>query len=151
MFDLWNPNTWEVNQSECRIYADDYANAYAVVDQIDYQYLIQWRWKLKQSKKSAGTKKPKIYLARSGHEVIGPDYRDEDGKRRQCRIVSTIFLHTVVMERTGIPKPTTDKKLIVDHKDSDEFNCRRNNLRWATFSFNARNRHGVLEHMLIAH
>lgn len=137
--DLFDPNTWQGNSHEYRIYADDYANDYAIVDQIDYQYLIQWRWKLKQSKTSIGAKKLKIYLARTGHEGA-----------RLSRICSTIFLHTAVMERTGIiPKPKTNEKMIVDHKDSDERNCRRNNLRWATLSFNRRNRHGAYENMLI--
>jgi hypothetical protein len=135
--DFFDPNTWLVDKHECRVYADDYANEYAIVDQIDYQYLIQWRWKLKESKSSKGTKKPKVYLARTTHEGS-----------RESRICSTIFLHTVVMERTGTPKPKTNKKLIVDHKDSDGLNCKRNNLRYATLSFNRRNRNGVHEHVL---
>lgn len=138
VLDFFDPNTWSVEEYQYRIYADDYANIYAVVDQIDYQYLIQWRWKLKASKVSANTKKPKVYLARTGHETIGIN----------CRICSTIFMHTVIMERKGTPKPKTDKKIIVDHADSDEFNCRRDNLRYATLSFNRRNRHGAHEKML---
>lgn len=62
MIDL-NDYDWDF---EYRIYADDYANEYAVVDQVDYQYLVQWRWKIKQSKSHKSTIKPKRYLARTG-------------------------------------------------------------------------------------
>lgn len=121
-----------------RIYADDYANVNAIVDWIDYQYLIQWRWKLKQSKSYPGSKKIKKYLARTAHEGTRDD-----------RVCCTVFMHTVIMERKGIPKPKTDKKLIVDHADSDELNCRRNNLRYATISFNNYNKYGSRQHVLI--
>ena len=130
--DDWDPNILFNQAYEHRVYADDYANDYAVVDQIDYQYLIQWRWKLKKSK---GEKK--IYLARSGHEGT-----------REGRICSTIFLHTEVMKRKGDPIPKTNKKIIVDHADSEGFNCKRDNLRYATLSFNRMNRHGSLEKLL---
>jgi hypothetical protein len=136
--DFWNPNTWSTEEYEYRVYADDYANVYAVVDQIDYQYLVQWRWKLKKSRLWPGSKKQKAYLARTGHETIGVN----------CRICATIYLHQVVMDRKGDPRPITNEKIIVDHGDSDEFNCRRNNLRYATLSFNRMNRHGSHEQML---
>lgn len=126
----FDPNTWEI-EYEHRIYGDDYANEYAIVDQIDYQFLVQWRWKFKESKSHKGTIKPKRYLARTSHEGT-----------RESRKCSTIFLHTVVMGRTGIPKPIINKRLIVDHKDGDELNCRRNNLRYATLQFNRINRFG---------
>ena len=147
---FFDPNTWQQDDYEYRIYADDYANVYAIVDQIDYQYLIQWRWRLKQSRVHKGTTKFKFYLARTGHETIGLDTFD-DGRRIQSRRQSTIFLHTIVMERKGTPKPKTDKKLIVDHADGDSFNCRRNNLRWATISFNNKNINGSHHKMLIEH
>lgn len=142
--DFFDPNTWEFEDYEYRVYADNNANDYAVVDQIDYQFLIQWCWKLKQSRVHKGTKKPKIYLARSDSEFLGAD-EYIDGKRIRNRITRTVYLHTVVMERTGIPKPKTNKQIIVDHADGDGFNCRRSNLRWATISFNNKNRFGVLE------
>lgn len=145
---MWDPTTWQVDDHEFRIYSDDYANDYAVVDQIDYQFFAQWRWKLKASRTWAGTKKPKVYLARSTHEQIGPDYVDEQGKRRQSRIVATLFLHTAIMLRTGIPKPVTNKKIICDHADGDEFNCKRSNLRWATIGFNNKNRFGSHENVM---
>jgi hypothetical protein len=138
LVDFFDPNIWQPDLHEYRVYADDYANDYAndyaVVDQIDYQYLIQWRWKLKKSRITPNTKKPKIYLVRTGHEG-----------GREDRLCSTIFLHAIVMERKGTPQPKTNEKLIIDHANSDGFDCRRDNLRWATISFNRRNRDGSLE------
>ena len=148
MLELFDPNTWEQDNHEYRIYADDYANEYAIVDQCDYQYLIQWRWKLKESRIWPGTKKPKVYLARSTTEIIGKDSY-EDGKRIQNRVTRTIFLHTAVIERTNRPKPNTNCKLIVDHANVNGFDCRRNNLRWATISFNNKNINGSHARMLI--
>lgn len=135
--DFFDPNTWINEEYEHRIYADDYANDYAIVDQIDYQYLIQWRWKLKKSKTYPGTKMPKAYLARTGHEGF-----------REDRVCATIYLHQVVMQRKGTPKPVTNKKIIVDHANGNGFNCKRHNLRYATLSFNAKNRFGINERHL---
>ena len=146
--DVFDPNTWEQDNYEYRVYCDDYANEYAIVDQIDYQYLVQWRWKLKESKRHKNTIKQKKYLARSGHETIGPTTYHDDGTKTQARICSTIFLHTVVIERAGIVKPKTDQKIIVDHANGNELDCRRKNLRYTTISFNNKNRFGVFEHIL---
>ena len=147
MIDLDDPNHWEWHY-EHRMYADDYANDYAIVDQIDYQYLIQWRWKLKESRIWPGTKKPKKYLARSGFESIGKDYKDEDGRRIQNKITRTIYLHQVVIERKGDSKPITNQRIIVDHADGDGFNCRRKNLRYTSISFNNKNINGSHENTL---
>ena len=138
LLDFFDPNNWQQDNYQHRIYADDYANQYAIVDEIDYQYLIQWRWKLKQSKVYKGTIKPKVYLARTGH--VGD---------RENRLCSTIFMHTVIIERKGVPKPNTNQKIIVDHANGDEFDCRRKNLRYATISFNNKNKNGRYENLLI--
>jgi hypothetical protein len=145
--DFFDPSTWEDDQYEYRIYADDYANDYAIVDQIDYQFLVQWRWRLKPSRIHKGTKRVKSYLARVGHEQIGTD-QYEDGIRLRSRIQSTIFLHTIVMQRKGIVKPKTNKRIIVDHADGNERNCRRNNLRYTTISFNNMNINGSHHHSM---
>ena len=147
MIEFFDPNTWAKDDHEYRIYADDYANDYAIVDAIDYHYLVQWRWKISPSRIWPGTKKPKIYLGRAVPTIVGPDIY-ENGKRRQQRVTSTVYLHKVVMERKGTPRPNTNKHLIVDHANSDGLDCRRDNLRWATISFNNKNRHGVHERTL---
>lgn len=151
MSDFLNPNNWHwLNEShEYRIYADDYENEYALVDQIDYQYLIQWRWKLHYSRQHKGTRKRKVYLARVLHEVLGPDYKDEQGSRKRQRCSHTIFLHNVVMERTGIPRPISNQRIITDHANGNGLDCRRTNLRYATISFNNKNIFGSHEKALI--
>lgn len=149
LYDFLDPNTWQIDDWEHRVYADDYANVYAVVDQIDYQYLIQWRWKLKASRIWPGTKKPKVYLARSDSETLSSETKDENGRRVRYRLTSTIYLHQVVMERKGTPKPVTNKKIIVDHADGEGFNCRRENLRYATLSFNNKNINGSHQRIMV--
>jgi hypothetical protein len=120
MLDPFDPNTWVDAEHECRIYADDNDAQWAVVDQVDYQYLIQWKWSIKFSRH-----KRKFYLRRNLH----------------CRVSDTwscLFLHTAIMKRAGI-EPPTPLHVLVDHDDGDGLNCRRHNMQWATHSQNRRN------------
>lgn len=104
-----------------RIYADDYANVYAIVDQEDYWYFSQWRWEPVYN--STGRK---IYLKRTG---------SENGLKR------SMYLHVEIHSRRGIIQPT-ENHTMVDHINCDSLYCRRYNLRWATPSMNRRNRFG---------
>ncbi len=146
--DIFDPNTWDLyNNWEFRVYADDYANEWAIVDRVDYQYLIEWRWKPGKSRVSKGTAKPKVYLCRAVPTIVGKDTY-ENGKRIQNRVTSTLYLHQAVMERKGDLRPKTNKKLIIDHANGNGMDCRRKNLRWATISFNNKNLFGSHEHNL---
>jgi hypothetical protein len=79
----------------------------------------------------------KFYAVRSAHRQIA-------GKRH-CR---TFYLHVEIHKRTGVPPPSA-AHIIVDHRDGDSFNCRRSNLRWATYSMNSMNTFGRIPHDLI--
>lgn len=116
-----NPN-FLIESHEHRIYADDYANVYAVVDQEDYWYFSQWRWQPVFN--STGRK---IYLKRS--------------VTQQDRKSVSLYLHVEIHKRTGAVQPT-EKHVMVDHIDCDSLLCRKFNLRWATPSMNSRNRYG---------
>ena len=127
--DFFNPTLWLPCGHEHRIYGDDNAQTWAVVDAEDYAYLARWRWSWKVSR--GGSKR---YLRRN-LQVSEPNWR-ENG-----RVQKTLFLHTVVILRSGREKPTPEHH-IPDHLDGDETNCRRSNLDWATYSMNSLNRFG---------
>lgn len=148
LVDFLDPNTWVKEEHEHRIYGDDREGIYAVVDEIDYQYLVQWRWKPKESRKHKGTKNPKVYLCRAESELFGADVY-EDGKRIRQRCTRTVYLHTVVMQRKGVPLPTTNKRIITDHANGNGLDCTRDNLRYTTLSFNNKNLFGCLENELL--
>lgn len=146
----WDPNVLLVpNQHEYRIYGDDNAQTWAVVDEEDYQFLTQWKW----SWNNPSTKKRerrKKYLRRNIQTILDPTLggglwtnpiTGVTSRNRGHRIQQTLFLHFVVMLRTG-KSPPTPKHTIVDHRDGDEFNCRRKNLRWYTPSQNGSNLYG---------
>lgn len=127
MLDCFDPNTWAADEHECRIYADAQLNQYAIVDAVDYAWATQWLWHInKPHPTRTGTKQ---YLRRS--------------QSNSRRYVPPLYLHVEIMKRTGILPPTEDH-IFVDHWDGDEFNCRRNNLHWATGSYNRLNRFGSL-------
>lgn len=111
---------------EYRIYGDDNANIYAIVDEADYHWAVQFLWSPKYSRGGR-----KFYLRRVTHERIGPTHRD--------RIQRTEWLHVAIMKRTGI-EPPSELHTMVDHfPDRDSLRCTRNNLRWATPSMNRQN------------
>jgi hypothetical protein len=120
--DFWNPNTWDLSSPEYRIYGNNDCTIWAVVDEEDYQWASQWMWSCMVSRHGL------IYLRRTLTIT-------ENGKRRY----EPFYLHVGVMQRTGI-EPESPKHVLVDHKDRDTLNCRRINLRWATYKMNANNR-----------
>lgn len=129
---------------EFRIYGDDMAQTWVVVDEEDYHFLVRWRWSWKVSKNGK-----KRYLRRVVEDYVkGSSYssreQTETGDKRfqmKERTQRTLFLHTVVMLRKGDAQPTALHH-IPDHLDGDETNCRRENLRWATHSMNSKNKFG---------
>ena len=123
--DPFDPNTWVPDDHEYRIYASDDLSLYAIVDAIDYPYLVRWRWNaMRFHSDRRWSRKDKLYLRR------GLDYR-EDGVRK----VRTVLLHVEVMRLSGKPPPT-NAHVLVGHADDDSLNCRRVNLVWVTPSEN---------------
>lgn len=144
--DIWDPNNWVEDDHEHRIYASDDLEIYAVVDAIDYPYLCQFKWSVHDKKKA---ERGYVYLRRALHEGLGPGGQYYESPitgrwvRDKKRVQRNKFLHTEIMERTGIPKPSL-KHREVDHGDRRTLNCRRRNLTWATRSMNVRNSSSVI-------
>jgi hypothetical protein len=131
MHDLLDPRTWTwLDEADLgyRLYLDVHCEKYALLDYVDYQWAIQWCWKIKCSRG-----RRKWYAIRNG---------SIDG-----RSVS-IYLHVQVMLRTGIARPDWPT-VMVDHRDGDSMNCRRGNLRWATPKMNRANLYGQCPYDLL--
>lgn len=105
---------------EHRVYGDDMAQSWAVVDEIDYQWAIRHRWHV--NKPHPARKGKKQYFCRSN---------GSGGRSRGPRL----FLHVEIMKRKGVPPPDAEHT-IVGHIDDDEWNCRRDNLEWTTYKKN---------------
>jgi hypothetical protein len=84
----------------------------ALVDDCDYEYLMQWRWCAS-------------WMGKGFRVLRGVK---KDGKHK------TTYIHTVIAERKGID--TTQ----IDHIDHNPLNNQRPNLRAATVSQNGHNR-----------
>lgn len=99
-------------------------NQYAViVDDCDYDYLMQWKWTFMFSHCRSKTG---LYARRCARI---------NGEKK------TIMMHTVILERkTGEKFKSRSEGKSADHKNRDTLNNTRENLRWATNEQQARNR-----------
>jgi len=122
MMSFLNPNKLAFPPHEFRIYADDRAQQWAVVDEEDYHWAIAWRWHI--NKEHPTRNGAKRYLCRN----------QSNARRHRPKL----YLHVEIMRRRGIPMPTEAHNL-VDHINGNELDCRRANLRWATHSMNNKN------------
>lgn len=148
--DIWDPNNWDQDEHEHRIYGDQSLETYAVVDAIDYPYLCQFKWSIhtfrigKRGSTAFSNTRKKFYLRRGVSEFHGPDGERYESPftgyvvRHRNRVQRTVFLHQEIMQRMGA-LPPTPKHVIIDHKDRNTWNCRRENLHWLTRSGNALN------------
>ncbi len=133
MCDFLDPNNWDLTTPERRIYLDERnLDLYAVVDEEDYVWAIQWHWKWKQSKRS--TLIYALRCPRGSRAVV-------DGG-----VALTYYLHIEIMKRID-PDPPSDH-ILVDHRNGKSLICRRKNLRWSTVGMNTANRSGSAEREL---
>jgi hypothetical protein len=117
MEDFWDPNTWTwmSDQGEYRIYDGSLEN-YAIVDYEDYVWATKWCWYM--NKPHPRRKGSKRYFVRN----TSNGRRNGDGK---------LFLHIEIARRAGLEQPS-ELHCWIDHKDGNEHNCRRSNLRYLT-------------------
>lgn len=102
---------------EWRIWLDDRAQLYAVVDEDDWHYFSQWLWC------------PKI--SRGGWKVYA---RRNIGRADWSQ---SVYLHIEILKLKA-PEPPTPLHTLADHINGDSLMCRRENLQWATPSMNRR-------------
>jgi hypothetical protein len=124
MTDPLDPRTWPIAEPPRRLYLDDTGELFATLDQVDYDWAIQWLWFA-----TPNSTAKKFYATRNT--------RIAGSLRKQIKL----YLHKEILIRTGRPRPTPHHT-ISDHEDGDSLNCRRNNLRWATPKMNRENRGG---------
>lgn len=142
--DFLNPNSWVPSNHEHRIYGTDDLSVYAIVDDVDYSWAVQWRWSIHSLKRSSDSPRRQIYLRRSTTETVGEEGEPYESPisgrlvRNRKRIQRNLFLHTAIMDRMGIVRPSPAH--IVDHKNRRTLDCRRKNLRWFTPKENSNNR-----------
>jgi len=122
----FNPTNWKKVEHDFFIYADDHGFEFAEVDEEDYLHFVKWKWHVNQPHAKRNGKKRYLRRSRGGGGAYLPP----------------LYLHVEIMKRTGI-EPPDEHHLVVDHIDGNEFNCKRFNLRWATFSMNNTNRRRV--------
>jgi hypothetical protein len=103
-----------------------------VVSDDDWHFLANWRWTFARS--HPGAFRELIY-ARRGVLVPHPTLGEPVTHRFD------LFAHHVVLARMGLPAPP-EPGWTADHINRDTLDNRRENLRWASPTFQALNRAG---------
>lgn len=147
---MWDPRTWgSPDDREYRIYAPD-LETFALVSAIDYPYLCRFSWSIhtvnvgRKDRSQFANVRKKLYLRRGVSTFHAPDGERYESPihghivRHRNRTQKNVFLHQEVMDRMGILPPTPEHVLI-DHKNRNTLDCRRENLHWETHSGNTRN------------
>lgn len=130
--DFLDPNTWDLEGRECRIYDVD-LERYAVVDEEFFSRLVTMR---DTNPGRTGKLLPRRWK-------INKEHPTRNGKKLYFvttagwRSGGATFLHVEVMRLSGRLPPSPRHKL-VNHIDGNEWNCRLSNLEWATHVKNRR-------------
>lgn len=122
MSDPFDPLGWPDLDEPRQLWLDVAAGVFCLLDPIDYDWAIQWRWGITPSKGC-----DKLYATRS---------------TRIEGVAVKLYLHKEVLRRTR-PQLSPAHR-IADHKDGNSLNNRRGNFRWATPEMNRRNWHGEI-------
>lgn len=127
-----DPNLIDFGEDyEHRIYAPN-CEDYVIVDAVDYWHFSRYAWNFKSCKANKNYMRRAVAIWIEGVKI---------------RTIS-LYLHVEIMKRVR-PVPPSPAHRKVDHRDGNELNCRRANLRWATDKMNNMNRFGNMPYDLL--
>jgi hypothetical protein len=126
MTDIWDPNTWDMEEPEYRVYLNADLTTWAVVDYVDYVWATRWLWHVNKPHPRRNGKKQYARRSRSNGQRYAPP----------------LYLHVEIMKRKGV-EPPDEYHTLVEHVDGNEFNCRRDNLDWTTSRKNRHSSKGI--------
>lgn len=133
--DIWGPAPVYGPPAIC---LSNHVDLHALISPEDVGWARQWLWC--HTYGSGGKIRDKGRLTGAIKRGANPD---KIYARRSTRIAGqsvTYFLHREITIRAYGPPP--GPAYVSDHLNGDSLDCRRENLRWATLSQNARNLYG---------
>lgn len=129
---LWGPAPAYAPPAIC---LSDRFDVHVLVDEEDYQWARAIKWRHIWSGGNRMAAMEAVYGRKIWTEKL---YAVAEPGTRAAR--RRLFLHREITERAYGPPPSPQH--VSDHLNGDSLDCRRENLRWATLSQNARNRFG---------
>jgi len=129
--DLWGPAPAYGAPAIC---LSDRVCVQALVDEEDHAWARKWLWSYTYSSGSRVAAKVWLHGGRVKEKLYARRTVSIAGSNRN------IFLHREIAIRAYGPAPSPAH--VSDHINGDSLDCRRENLRWATLSQNARNLYG---------